>query len=91
MGDLRLKVRNKIYTSGNHIVDTKNNNNAIVVFLGEMSSENLKPYIDNFLADTLKSQISNDKISFVQADNKNINEKVSIVSNKINILFLNLS
>ena len=25
MGDLRLKVRNKIYTSGNHIVDTNNN------------------------------------------------------------------
>lgn len=44
MGDLRLKVRNKIYTSGNHIVDTKNNNNAIVVFLGKMSSETLKPY-----------------------------------------------
>ena len=83
MGDLRLKVRNKIYTSGNHIVDTKNNNNAIVVFLGEMSSENLKPYIDNFLADTLKSQISNDKISFVQADNKNINELPELLSEAV--------
>ena len=31
MSDLRLKIRNKIYTSGNNIVDTKNNNNAIIV------------------------------------------------------------
>lgn len=83
MGDLRLKVRNKIYTSGNHIVDTKNNNNAIVVFLGEMSSEKLKPYIDNFLADTLKSQISNDKISFVQTDNKNINKLPELLSEAV--------
>ena len=73
MGDLRLKVRNKIYTSGNHIVDTNNNNNAIIVFLGNMSSERLKPYIDNFLEDTLKSQIPGNKISFVQVDKDSIN------------------
>lgn len=83
MGDLRLKVRNKIYTSGNHIVDTKINNNAIVVFLGEMSSETLKPYIDNFLVDTLKSQISNDRISFVQIDNKNISKLPDILSDAV--------
>ena len=74
MGDLRLKVRNKIYTSGNHIVDTNNNNNAIVVFIGKMSSETLKPYIDNFLEDTLKSQIPSNKISFVQIDENSIND-----------------
>ncbi len=68
MGDLRLKIRNKIYTAGNHIVDIKNNNNAIVVFLGKMSYDVLKPYIDNFMEDTLKSQISANKITFVQID-----------------------
>lgn len=74
MGDLRLKVRNKIYTSGNHIVDTKNNNNSIIVFIGKMSSETLKPYFDNFLEDTLKSQIPSNKISFVETDESNIKE-----------------
>lgn len=66
MSELKLKIRNKIYTSGNHIVDTKNNNNAVVVFLGEMSSARLKPYVDNFLEDTLKSQIADNKITFVE-------------------------
>ncbi len=68
MGDLRLKIRNKIYTAGNHIVDIKNNNNAIVVFLGKMSHDTLKPYVDNFLEDMLRSQISSNKITFVQID-----------------------
>lgn len=68
MADLRLKIRNKIYTSGNHIVDTRNNNNAIIVFLGNSTSDCLKSYIDNFLEDTLKSQIPAKKISFVQVD-----------------------
>lgn len=68
MSELRLKIRNKIYTSNNHIVDTKNNNNAIIVFLGSRASENLKTYIKDFIKDTLNSQISNDKITYVDID-----------------------
>jgi len=80
MSDLRLKVRNKIYTSGNHIVDTKNNNNEIVVFLGEMSSENLKPYVDNFFKDTLKSQIPGSKIIYVTVEKEKMQELPQIIS-----------
>lgn len=68
MSELRLKIRNKIYTSGNHIIDTRNNNNAIIVFLGKMSSDTLKPYVDNFLKDTLKSQIPEKKLCYVVVD-----------------------
>ncbi len=74
MEDLRLKVRKKIYTSGSHIVDIQNNNNAIIVILGKMSNDKLKGLIDNFLENILKSQISNDKISFVQIDGNDMAE-----------------
>ena len=73
MSDLRLRIRNKIYTSGNHIIDTRNNDHAIVVFLGKMSSGCLKPYVDNFMRDTLKSQISTNKFSYVVMDGENLN------------------
>ena len=89
MGDLRLKVRNKIYTSGNHIVDTRNNNNAIVVFLGEMSSEMLKSYVDNFFKDTLKSQIQSNKISYVQIDKNCADELPQKLSQAVRNLEMN--
>ena len=69
MNDLKLKVRNKIYTSGSCIEDMRINNNSIIVFLGRKSSETLKNYIDSFLKDTLQSQIPQNKIICVENDN----------------------
>ncbi|MBE7036929.1 MAG: hypothetical protein E7403_06525 [Ruminococcaceae bacterium] len=85
MSELKLKIRNKIYTSGNHIVDTKNNHNAIVVFLGRMSSENLKPYVDNFFKDTLKSQIPGSKITSIVIENnvESLQQKISEAVKKV--------
>lgn len=98
MDDLRLKVRNKIYTSGNHIVNTTNNNHAVIVFIGSEASEKLKEYIDNFFGDMLKSQIPRDKLSFLEVGENEMDdlpekmkqtvEKIDFNQNVVNELYI---
>lgn len=68
MGDLRLKVRNKIYsyTSGSGMIDTTCNSNAIVVFLGKTTSGFLRGQTESFLKDTLKAQLPEERITCVE-------------------------
>ena len=68
MGDLRLKVRNKIYTytSGSGMIDTSCNSNAIVVFLGKTTAGVLRNQTEDFLKDTLRAQLPDEKITCVE-------------------------
>lgn len=89
MSDLRLRIRNKIYTSGNHIVDTRNNNNSIIVMLGEMSSEKMGDYISEFLKDTLKSQIPESKISLINIGKDELSQLPQRVSDAVKAIDFN--
>ena len=84
MSELRLKIRNKIYTSGKYIVDTKNNNSyGVVVYLGNLASENFKEYIDSFLKDTLRCQIAEDRITIVQVDSESIGKLSDVLCDAV--------
>ena len=89
MSDLRLKIRNKIYTSGNHIIDTKNNNNCLIVFIGEKTCEELKSYVDDFLKNTLKSQIPDNKITYVMANKENIDDLPELIARAVKTISFN--
>lgn len=77
MSELRMKVREKIY-SATAATDTNSNNNAVIVFLGKLSSENFKEYTKKFTSDLLNHRIAAERFTFVEvdSDSDDIAEKV---------------
>ncbi len=77
MSELRMKVREKIY-SATAAMDTSSNNNAVIVFLGKLSSEKFKEYTKKFTSDLLNHRIAEERFTFVEVDSgsDNIAEKV---------------
>ena len=77
MSELRMKVREKIY-SATAATDTNSNTNAVIVFLGKLSSEKFKEYTKKFTSDLLNHRIAEERFTFVEVDSgsDDIAEKV---------------